>query len=223
MIKAILFDLDETLLDRDASIQVFLEQQYARFREQLTAAPFDQYRNRFLQYDAHGYAAKEQVYARLVDEFALPIAADTLVADFYTNSWRPPILFPGATTLLQQLRAAGFRLGIITNGSARTQLPKIEQSELLSLVDVALVSEVEGVRKPDALIFQRAAQRIGVELQACVMVGDNPQADIGGALAVGMKAIWRRGYLPWPDELALQPHLIIETISDLTEIAWQDL
>ena len=223
MIKAIFFDLDETLLDRDASIQRFLEEQYSRFAECFIGIPFTHFRDRFLLYDEHGYVAKEIVYARLVDELALSVDVDLLVRDFYANSWHPPLLFAGAIELLQRLRNDGYLLGIITNGSTRTQVPKIEQGGVSTLVDVALVSEAEGIRKPDPAIFYRATKRLGVEPDECVMVGDNPQADIGGALAVGMKAIWRRGYLPWPGHDTNLPHLVIDRISDLGTIDWQNL
>lgn len=223
MIKAIFFDLDETLLDRNGSILQFLAQQHAHFFNELTNVPVARYQNRFLHYDEHGYAPKEMAYARLVDEFALPIAAEHLIADFYANCWRSPLLFPNAVTLLQKLRTDGYRLGIITNGSVRSQRSKLEHGKLLSLVDVALISEEEGVRKPDALIFQRAARHLDLAPTECVMVGDNPLADIGGALAVDMKAIWRRGYLPWPDAMTRQPSHVINTIGELVEIDWQDL
>ena len=223
MIKAILFDLDETLLDRDASIRAFLEGQYARFAPILNQIPMAHYGERFRFHDEHGYVAKEIVYDRLVNEFDLNIAPARLIDDFYTNSWQPPILFAGTIELLQTLRADDHKLGIITNGSERTQRPKIDQGGLAPHVDVSLISEVEGVRKPDSEIFARAIQRLGVEAHECVMIGDNPVADVGGALAFGMKAIWRRGHLPWPDKAAALPHLAIDDINELHDIDWQNL
>ena len=223
MIKAILFDLDETLLDRDASILAFLAGQYTRFANALASIPFEHYRDRFQLYDEHGYVAKEIVYGRLVDEFALAFDPSELVKDFYANSWNPCILFPGSIELLQSLRRSGYQLGIITNGSIRTQRPKIEQGGLAQLADMALISEAEGIRKPDAAIFLRATEQLGVEPHECVMVGDNPVADIGGALAVGMKGVWRRGYLPWPADLPVQPHLIVKEVAELLAVDWQQL
>ena len=222
MIKAILFDLDETLLDRNASIQLFLEEQYHRFAEPLAQVPFEEYRERFLLYDEHGYVAKEIVYARLVEEFKLAIDPAQLVDDFYTISYQP-LLFPGTVTLLQVLRAASYKLGIITNGSIRTQQSKLDKGGLMPLVDVALISEAEGIRKPEAELFLRATRQLDVEPHECVMVGDNPTADIGGALALGMKTVWRRGHLPWPDNASGSPHFTITTIADLHNIDWQAL
>jgi len=221
MIKAILFDLDETLLDRNASIQAFLRGQYMRLADVLHQIPFDHFQTRFLLHDDYGYVAKEIVYSRLVEEFALQVEPARLIEDFYTNGWHFCILFPGVIELLQQLRADGYKLGIITNGSIRTQQPKIVNAGLSALIDIALISEAEGVRKPDPTIFLRATQQLGVTPHEAVMVGDNPVADIAGAVAVGMKTVWRRGYLPWPADLAVQPHHTITAVTALLELNWQ--
>lgn len=221
MIRALLFDLDETLLDRDASIRAFLARQYARFATDLADVPFAHYQERFLLHDEYGYVAKELVYQRLVTEFQLALESARLVEDFYTDSWQSGILFAGTVELLQQARQAGYRLAIVTNGSARTQSPKITNTALAHLVDQVLISEVEGVRKPDPEIFRRAADRLGVTPAECVMIGDNPQADIWGAMQVGMRTIWRQGYLLWPDELAIRSHHTVTTMAELVGWDWQ--
>lgn len=212
MIRAVLFDLDETLLDRTASIRQFLDAQYRAFADHLDHIPYETYRDRFLVLDEFGYAPKERVYDRLVNEFALDVPATTLLDDFRENGWRACILFPGARELLQHLRTRGYRLAIVTNGAVSSQQAKVDHAGLADLVDQVLISEAEGVRKPDPIIFQRAVDRLGVQPAECVFVGDNPAADIGGARNVGMKTIWRRGHLPWPED---QPPSADRTITDL--------
>ncbi len=223
MIRALLFDLDETLLDRDASIRAFLARQYARFATDLAHVPFAHYQERFLLHDENGYAAREIVYPRLVTEFQLALDSASLLEDFYTDCWQSGILFDGTVELLQQVRQAGYLIAIVTNGSVRTQMPKITNTVLADLVDQIIISEAEGVRKPDAEIFRRAAQRLGVELHECVMVGDNPHADIWGAMQVGMRTVWRQGYLPWPEELLSRSHHTIVTINELHDYDWQQV
>ncbi|MEZ4864064.1 MAG: HAD family hydrolase [Caldilineaceae bacterium] len=223
MIKALLFDLDETLLDRTASIQVFLAHQYSRFANVLAHVPLAQYQARFLLYDEHGYVAKEIVYRRLLNEFGLALDPMLLVEDFYANGWQPALLFPGVTELLEQTRQDGYKLAIVTSGSVRTQQPKLVHGGLNGLFDQALISEAEGVRKPDAEIFLRAADRLEVQPHECVMVGDNPRADVWGALQVGMKAIWRQGHLPWPSALAQRPQRTVTSVGELLGFDWQQL
>jgi len=223
LIRALLFDLDETLLDRDASLRAFLARQYTRFATALAAVPFADYEARFLLHDEYGYVAKEIVYQQLVTEFGLALDSTSLVEDFYIDSWQSGILFADTIALLQQAQQAGYRIAIVTNGAVRTQMPKITNTALAHLVDQVLISEAEGVRKPDAEIFRRAAQRLGVAPDECIMIGDNPQADVWGALQVGMQAIWLQGYLPWPADLPAHSGRTVATIGALLGCDWQQL
>jgi putative hydrolase of the HAD superfamily len=61
------------------------------------------------------------------------------------------------------------------------------------MFDVVLISEEEGIRKPDARIFDRARERCGVDHPSEAMfVGDHPEVDVAGAHAAGMVAVWKR-------------------------------
>lgn len=213
---AVLFDLDETLLDRTASIEVFVAGQYERFEPYLAHIPLALYRQRFLALDGHGYVPKDVVYENLVAEFAIAAPADRLLDDFNEHGWRACILFAGALELLGRLRSDGYKLAIITNGSIRSQQAKVQTSGLDQWVDHVLISEEEGIRKPDPEIFHRACRRLQVEPGACIFVGDNPEADVFGAHRVGMRTVWRQGHLTWPAGL---PSCADHTIVDLGELA----
>jgi putative hydrolase of the HAD superfamily len=216
LIRAIFFDLDETLLDRDASVELYLKGQYSRIG--LDHIPYQVYRDHFMELDTHGYADRQQVFQALATEFALPVSAAELVNDFRQNAWKICVTFPDAREVLEQLRARGYRLGIITNGSEKSQRAKLLASGLLDLVDVALISEEEKIRKPDPEIFVRAAERLSVTATECVFVGDNPQTDIGGAHNAGMNTVWVKGHLPWPTDLAVLPDHIVRDLLELLTI-----
>ena len=81
----------------------------------------------------------------------------------------------------------------------------IEALGLEPLVDAILISEAEGLRKPDAAIFFRAAERAGARPEECLFVGDNPEADILGAHGAGMKTAWFNAGAVWPEGLAVNP------------------
>lgn len=86
-------------------------------------------------------------------------------------------------------------MGVITNGRGKLQRGIIHALGIESYLDVVLVSEEEGVRKPDPLIFRRALERVGVEPEEAVFVGDHPEVDVEGAHAAGLRTIWKReGY-----------------------------
>jgi putative hydrolase of the HAD superfamily len=77
------------------------------------------------------------------------------------------------------------------------QRRKIAALGLATTFDEILVSEEEGVRKPDAEIFRRAVQRCGVAAHEAVFVGDHPVADVEGAHLAGLIAVWK--FVPyWP-------------------------
>jgi putative hydrolase of the HAD superfamily len=73
----------------------------------------------------------------------------------------------------------------------RLQEAKISRLGVSGLMDVVLISEHEGVRKPDAEIFHRALGRLGVSPSDAWFVGDNPEDDIAGAAAAGLRSFWR--------------------------------
>ena len=81
--KAILFDLDGTLLNRDASVKVFVEKQYERLHNYVGHIEKQQYTERFIELDQRGYVWKDKVYAQLVQEFALTtITSEQLLEDY---------------------------------------------------------------------------------------------------------------------------------------------
>jgi putative hydrolase of the HAD superfamily len=93
---------------------------------------------------------------------------------------------------LRMLAAHGLRLGVITNGAARLQTDKLLALGLSDSFDAVLISEAEGVRKPDAAIFRRALERCQVRAHEAAFVGDNPEVDVFGAMAAGLQPIWKR-------------------------------
>ena len=214
--KAILFDLDETLLDRAASVKSYLQNQHLRYK--LSHINYEVYEARFVELDERGYADKLKVFGTLISEFSLSCSAEQLTSDFRGHAWRYCKKFDGASDTLIQLRSRGYKLGIITNGTVEMQSAKLRESGLGSLVDVALISEQEGMKKPDPVIFMRAADRLGVRVEECVFVGDNPKADIWGAHHAGMKTVWFMGYQSWPADLNLRPDYKVQSLAELLSI-----
>ncbi len=90
-------------------------------------------------------------------------------------------------------------VGLITNGPSRIQRDKIARLAIGDLFELILVSEEEGIWKPDPLIFHRALERFGIEPDDALYVGDSAEHDVAGARAAGITSVWinRRGR-EWP-------------------------
>jgi putative hydrolase of the HAD superfamily len=193
MVKSVLFDLDDTLLDRDASVKQFITVQYDRLNAHLNHISQTDYVTRFIELDCHGDVWKDQVYHDLVVEFAIEsIPWQALLEDFETQFQFHCVPFRFLTETLNQLKQQDYLLGIVTNGRGQIQNRAIDGLGIRDDFDAILISEIEQVRKPEPEIFWRAAQRLGVAAQDSIFIGDNPEADIGGAKRAGMKAIWKR-------------------------------
>ncbi len=103
------------------------------------------------------------------------------------NLWRKPI--PGMLELCAELRARGVRYGVLSNSEGKLR-ELIAEMGCSQLFEVVADSGCLGMEKPDPRIFEWFGAEIAEELGAIVHIGDSLGADIEGALAVGMRAIW---------------------------------
>lgn len=204
MIRAVLFDLDETLFDRTNAVITCIRGQYNRFSVIAERASQDEFLNCFVALDQHGYAKREIIYEQLLDTFGLPQSLHPeLIADWHVHYLIQGSGFAGMHEVLRMLKTAGYSLGLVTNGSTKTQQGKIDQLAIGQYFTAIVISDTFGVRKPDPRIFQHALAELGARADETVFVGDNPTVDIEGAQAVGMHAIWKRdaywGHAPTAD------------------------
>lgn len=216
MIRAILFDLDGTLLDRDASIKHFITHQYDRFPVELGKIAKNDYISRFIELDCRGYVWKDKVYQTLVREFGIEaISWADLLEDYEINFMHSCIPFVNLLETLEALTKAGYLLGIITNGLGKFQQRTIQGLGIEKYFQTILISEFEGIRKPDAEIFLRALRNLNILPNESVFIGDHPQTDVMGAKRMGMKSIWKRD-LGW--QAPENPDAIIDGLSELPGI-----
>jgi putative hydrolase of the HAD superfamily len=214
--KAAIFDLDGTLLDRESSLEKFIVTQYQRLKLLPGAADQKAYTRRFIELDARGSVWKDKVYQSIVAEFGITaLTWQELLEDYILHFSSCCIEFPGMKKGLARLEKQGFALGIITNGRSPFQEKNIQALGIEDYFSTILVSEKEGIKKPEAAIFQRAAANLGVPVQGAVYVGDHPEADIADAKKAGMKAIWKKND-NWPAPAS--PDAVFENFEELPGI-----
>lgn len=200
MIKAVIFDLDNTLYNFDAANEfgiralaaytepVFgwdyprMKDLYEESREKLTELMGDvgSAHNRLLRFQ------------NLLEEKKLPLHPHALeMAKAY---WRGVLdnmaLSPGAREIMEELRRMGIRIGLGTDMTAYMQYEKLIRLGLMEYMDFIVSSEEAGTDKPGNAFFMLCARKAGCLPGECLFIGDNIVRDYGGAAAAGMQARW---------------------------------
>ncbi|WML56516.1 HAD family hydrolase [Neobacillus sp. PS2-9] len=193
MIKAAIFDLDGTLLNRDATVHNFLLNQYERLNNWLGHIQKEEYISRFTELECRGYVWKDKVFQKLIDEFKIKeISYDDLLKDYVKHFKYHCVSFPYVTEMLEELKSRSISLGLITNGLGKFQMDNIKALGIETYFQTILVSEWEGIKKPNPEIFKRALDSLGVQPNESIYVGDHPDNDIRAARAIGMLGIWKK-------------------------------
>lgn len=100
------------------------------------------------------------------------------------------VLVPGAIELLDRLREHKYNIGVLSNGFTSVQHAKLTNTGLASKVDLMVLSDDIGINKPDTRLYRHAMERAGdTDPRHHLMIGDNPDTDIRGALDSGWDAI----------------------------------
>lgn len=216
-IKAVIFDLDNTIVDRTRTfrgfVKTFIDTYFGHLEE--TQTLFD----RIIDLDQDGYKNKKQLFSELLDELQWkekPRIEELL--DFYATHYvENAVLMDQAREVLGDLRKK-YKTGLITNGLTAIQYGKIDHLGIRNEFDLILVSEEAGVKKPDPRIFQMALDHFGFLPQECIYIGDHPVNDIEGAARVGMKTIWMKVNQPWREGLSASPMHTIKEINELIDL-----
>jgi putative hydrolase of the HAD superfamily len=221
-IKAVLFDLDGTLYDRDRLASELFGQQYELFAAELLGVSRQRFIADVLEMDDHGHGPKETGYRALAESWGLgPALAERLLAHFRDAYDRHCHLSEDVHRTLEELRGRRLKLAVVTNGSSVMQRRKLAALRIDHFFDAIVVSEEEGVRKPDAEIFRRALQRCGVPARDAMFVGDHPVADVEGAQRAGLTAVWK--FVPYwqPVAAAAVIHELSEVLPLLGSTTWK--
>lgn len=132
-------------------------------------------------------------------------------------------LLAGTHDTLDGLRAAGYRLAVITNRAHGDEafLEELDAYGLRTPFDVIVSSDQVGYRKPHPRIFEVALEALDLAPSQVAMVGDRPEADVAGARRVGMPSIWTREVTPRqrvPEGREQEPDYVIDRLAELLEL-----
>ncbi len=120
----------------------------------------------------------------------------------------------GAKELLDEL-SKKYLIGVLTNGFTEVQYRKLRSTGLDRYIQRMVISDEIGIQKPASRLFRYAEQETGAKADECIMIGDNPDNDIQGALNAGWKAI----YFDWKGKsFTSDSHLYLGSIKSFKEV-----
>lgn len=191
MIKAVLFDFDETLQDRTLAFEGYMDAMLKRYFPDIDEKTAEQYKDDMVKTGNGGYVVRVDWYQALLEKWGCAdrLSAQELAEHYDTTFGDHNVIFEHTVPLLKELKKRGKLVGVITNGPSYLQNHKMDESGLREYCDIVVVSGDLGVHKPDKRIFELTAERLGLKCEECVYVGDHPINDIQGALSSGMSAI----------------------------------
>lgn len=223
MIKAVIFDVDNTLYSFDnahavawKSLCAYVEKHFGMDRETLDRGQKQAAETVKERLGADCAALHDRTLRcqMMLEEKRLPLYHAITMGELYWDTLiRSSQPEPGILACLSKLKEAGCILGIGTDMTIEYQLKKLEKLQMLPFFDFVVSSEEVNVEKPDAKLFLTCAMKAGVSPEECLFIGDNLNKDVLGAKAAGMEALW---YCSDPEQVAAHPE--IETISHYDQL-----
>lgn len=217
-LEGIVFDLDNTLVDRQAAMKRWLER---LIPVTLSHAQRAQLMEEAIAQDALGYSERLPFCEQLVTSLhgcGVTVRGEELWERLRAELGSCVEPIPGLKELLLKL-GQRYTLAILSNGSSANQRLKLQHSALLECFDPAhvVISSELGVQKPAPRAFEHMSALLQCSPARLLFIGDHPIADIQGAQAIGMKTAWMSLGRPWPLELK-GPDYTLTTILELAHL-----
>jgi putative hydrolase of the HAD superfamily len=226
MFKAVYFDLDNTLVDRNASIDAFSILFLRNFNSELHNESAQHIAEVIKRVDNGGYLPANSRYQKISEALGFELQRQlnwriTPAAADITSYWRrefskQTVEMDGAYEVITALHHSGFYLGIISNGAEATRQSTLAATSFVQLFSQVVSSEQFGVKKPNTSIFTETVKAAGFKPEQCFYVGDHPINDVQGALDAGMMAILLAGH--HPGTLIPEQAMIINHLSEIIRL-----
>ncbi|WP_150267973.1 HAD family hydrolase [Paenibacillus tepidiphilus] len=218
--QGILFDLDNTLMDRDYTFRSFSTQFVRDKLGHLGPEEAQRVVKDIIVRDADGYRDKNGFFAELSEVLPWKTAQTAgEIRDYYELNYAGHgAVMKDAIEVLEYCRSKGYTLGLVTNGEKHIQDGKIDLLGLREYFKAIVISGEVGIRKPDPAIYKLALERMGTTPEQTLFIGDHPVNDIWGAGKAGMTTIWLERNHAWDDSLDVHPWKSIHELDELKEL-----
>jgi len=218
MIKAIIFDFDATISNRQANAYNVFDDYLRQHFKDLSDIEYEAVIQDMLTYDMTGAvnvkyrlpAFKAKYGNNLPEDFD-----DVYTKFFYDNMYKYCVLKPDTIDVLNKLKGK-YKLAILSNGQSASQHNKIDQVNINEYFDYILVSGDIGINKPDKRIYEYVADKLDVKCDECIFVGDTYSTDILGAIRSNMVPVWMMSDYERPSKY--YKGIRIQYLSDLLDV-----
>lgn len=224
MIKNILFDLDDTILDFQKCEKTALSEAFTKIgiaHTDATLKRYSQINDMHWKRLERGEITREQVllgrFEVLFEEMGIECSGDLAWRTYEEMLGNQYFFVEGALELLEKLYG-NYRLYIVSNGTASVQDRRIAGSGLEKYFEHIFISQKIGVNKPDIRFFQACFEEISdFNIEETIIVGDSLSSDIQGGVNAGVKTCWyNKEGLEKPE--GMQIDYVISQLSELENI-----
>jgi putative hydrolase of the HAD superfamily len=215
--QAILFDLDDTLLNRDEAVDNMFLLILEKFYEDVKHIAQNEMLKKFKEYDnrSYGYGDKTIVFESFFDEFPPKYRLPGIqIQDFWNHHFPQCFSINQHTINIINRIKEHVKVAIITNGSTQRQKAKIMNTHIDSCFDIIIISEEVGLSKPDKRIFELALNKLNVQPETTLFVGDDIEKDIGGCQNANIKGIWFNPHMA-KNGTEIKPYAEIDSLDRL--------
>jgi putative hydrolase of the HAD superfamily len=211
-VPLVLIALDDTLLDRSGAFRLWAK----GFLDEI-GAPRDDL-DWLLSVDADGLTPRWDLADLIRDRYRLNVPSIDILEEVREGPLTFERLDPLVGCALRIAGDAGLVPVVVTNGQSEIQDSRIRRTGLDQYIADWVISERAGVSKPNPRIFALAAQRVRMRLGGAWVVGDSPEADIGGAAAMGLPSVWLHRGREWVDNRFAPTRVVGNVIQGISAI-----
>lgn len=218
MIKAIIFDFDGTISNRQMNAYTIFDDYVKDIFKDMTKMEYEAMLQDFLTDDCNGTINCKFRLAPFINKYKdyLPENfEDDFIAFYYEYMWKYCVLKPETRDVLTKLKGK-YKMAILSNGQSKSQHDKIDYMNINEFFDEIVVSGDIGINKPNKEIFEIMADRLGVKPEECMFVGDVFSSDILGAIRANMLPVWIKVDTERPHKY--YDGLIINNLNELFDI-----
>jgi FMN phosphatase YigB (HAD superfamily) len=238
-IRGVIFDLGSTLIDFDGDYAQVIPDSLAAIADHFLAEGISLDRPEFISHfgqalkdyhnrrdDDHVELSTYAILCEILGQFIDPLPEESVLRDGLTAMyavsevyWKPKVTMH---TVLKQLFASGYKLGLLSNAGDEANVHRlIDNAGIREFFDPILISAALGIRKPDPRPFRQILEQWTLPPEAVVMVGDLLEMDILGAQRTGIHNIWlhdgsKSDSSDHPQDL--QPEFIAKDLGEIPDL-----